>query len=195
MTAYVSIPTFRRPKSRQKGSAHGTGQAVSPFVQELPSAISFSRLNLVTNNFSSFARGETVRPPLEMSDTKSFTFFLAKDGYWLCPLRCRMFLMLPLLQYPIAKVTFKELQHCQNHRQRPQRGAEKMYKFSDVPLARPNLHIPRLSRGSCRQGAADRGIFSFSKIREQRLWRLILSVLCLFVPFWAPKRKDRKLLP
>ena len=132
MTACVSIPTFRRPKSRQKGSAHGTGQSVSPFVQELPSAISFSRLNLVTNNFSSFARGETVRPPLEMSDTKSFTFFLAKDGYWLCPLRCRMFLMLPMLQYPIAKVTFKELQHCQNHRQRPQRGAEKMYKFSDA---------------------------------------------------------------
>ena len=58
-------------------------------------------------------------------------------------------------------------------------------------LERPNLHIPRLSRGSCRQGAADRGIFSFPKIREQRLWRLILSVLCLFVPFWAPKRKDR----
>ena len=106
MTACVSIPTFRRPKSRQKGSAHGTGQSVSPFVQELPSAISFSRLNLVTNNFSSFARGETVRPPLEMSDTKSFTFFLAKDGYWLCPLRCRMFLMLPLPQYPIAKVPF-----------------------------------------------------------------------------------------
>ena len=26
-----------------------------------------------------------------MSDTKSFTFFLAKDGYWLCPLRCRIF--------------------------------------------------------------------------------------------------------
>ena len=91
MTACVSIPTFRRPKSRQKGSAHGTGQSVSPFVQELPSAISFSRLNLVTNNFSSFARGETVRPPLQMSDTKSFTFFLAKDGYWLCPLRCRIF--------------------------------------------------------------------------------------------------------
>ena len=66
-----------------------------------------------------------------------------------------------------------------------------MYKFSDVPLARPNLHIPRLSRGSYRQGAADRGIFSFKKIREQRLWRLILSVLCLLVPFWAPKRKDR----
>ena len=126
-----------------------------------------------------------------MSDTKCFTFFLAKDGYWLCPLRCRIFLMLPLLQYPIAKVTFKELQHCQNHKQRPQRGTEKMYKFSDAPLARPNLHIPRLSRGSCRQGAADRGIFSFPKIREQRLWRLILSVLCLFVPFWAPKRKDR----
>ena len=83
MTAYVSIPTFRRPKSRQKGSAHWTGQLVSPFVQELPSAISFSRLNLVTNNFSSFARGETVRPPLEMSDTKSFTLFLTKDGYLL----------------------------------------------------------------------------------------------------------------
>ena len=126
----------------------------------------------------------------------SILFFCrAKEGYWLCPLRCRMFLMLPLLQYPIAKVTFKELQHCQNHRQRPQRGAEKMYKFSDAPLARPNLHIPRLSRGSCRQGAADRGIFSFKKIREQRLWRLILSVLCLFVPFWAPKRKDRNYCP
>ena len=97
--------------------------------------------------------------------------------------------------YTIAKVTFKELQHCQNHRQRPQGGAEKMYKFSDAPLARPNLHIPRLSRGSYRQGAADRGIFSFPKIREQRLWRLILSVLCLFVPFWAPKRKDRNYCP
>ena len=80
--------------------------SVSPFVQELPSAISFSRSNLVTNNFSSFARGETIRPPLKMSDTKSFTLVLAKDGYWLCPLRCRMFLMLPMLQYPIAKVIF-----------------------------------------------------------------------------------------
>jgi hypothetical protein len=60
MTAYVSIPTFRRPKSRQKGSAHWTGQLVSPFVQELPSAISFSRLNLVTNNFSPFSLQKMV---------------------------------------------------------------------------------------------------------------------------------------
>ena len=35
MTACVSIPTFRRPKSRQKGSAHWTGQLVSPFVQDI----------------------------------------------------------------------------------------------------------------------------------------------------------------
>ena len=160
---------FGARKVGKRARHTGQGSWFLPLFRNCLTAISFSRLNLVTNNFSSFARGETVRPPLEMSDTKSFTFFLAKDGYWLCPLRCRMFLMLPLLQYPIAKVTFKELQHCQNHRQRPQRGAEKMYKFSDVPLARPNLHIPRLSRGSCRQGAADRGIFSFKKIREQRL--------------------------
>jgi len=32
----------------------------------------------------------------------------------------------------LATVTFKKIQRCQNHRQRPQRGAEKRCKFSDA---------------------------------------------------------------
>ena len=82
---------FGARKVGKRARHTGQGSRFRPLFRNCLTAISFSRLNLVTNNFSSFARGETVRPPLGMSDTKSFTLFLVKDGYWLCPLRCRIF--------------------------------------------------------------------------------------------------------
>jgi hypothetical protein len=72
------------PGKRSKSPGTRDASAGSSFVQKLPCGnILQSVASLVADNCSSFVRGETVRPPLKMSDTKSFTLFLTKDGYLL----------------------------------------------------------------------------------------------------------------
>jgi hypothetical protein len=65
---------------------------------------------------------------------------------------------------------FQELQRCQNHRQRLQRGAEKRCKFSDAPQKRGQTCASRDYQG---EGAGKEqpteGYFRTAKIREQRL--------------------------
>ena len=138
-----------------------------------------------------------------MSDTKSFTFFLAK----------RWLLLVPFTVPNIFNVTIAAISNTKSYflittalSKSQATAAERRGKECVSFLtrnARPNFTLPRLSRESCRQASDERGkfvpasewkftytcnersrsspkaIFSLAKICEQRREWLILSVLCL----------------
>ena len=119
----------------------------------------------------------------------------------------------------ICKILHKgnllKIQHCQNHRQRPQKDTEKRGKFSDTQSV-AKFDTPVAFKGKLPANERRTKDILLCKIPEQRrewkfvqvstmqAWSLqivnersrsslkamILSVLCLFATFWATKSRD-----